>query len=203
MSVADPSGHREHASGDAALTHPSPPSRTLDTDAGAATTDRGAHRISTDPVSSAREEATVFYRWLRRITQRLTLSAHLFLCLGLTAAVPTLLLGGVQTRWWAAIQVDQADYQSRLAAQAVAREVGLVVESHARAVEGLARQIEAQGMDDPTALQRMTVRQRQAFDTFPLMYIGDAAGLSVAADPSFDIFGAPSFGRTSVIGTTT
>ena len=137
----------------------------------------------------------MLYRWLRVLTQRLTLSAHLFLCLGLTAAVPILLLGGVQTRWWAAIQVDQADYQSRLVAQVVAREVGLLVDTDAKAVEGLARLIEAQGMHDPSALQRMTVRQRQAFDTFSLMYIGDAAGKALAGDPSVDAQGVPTAGK--------
>src|SRR4051812_14279529 len=145
--------------------------------------------------SSRTEEAIVFSNWLSRIPRRLTLSAHLFLCLGLIAAVPTLMLGVIQTREWGEVQVAQGDYQNRLAAQAMAREVGLIVDAHARAVEALARQIEAQGTMDPAILQTMVERQRIAYNTFPLMFVGNRGGQSIAASPTVDIQGNPSVGK--------
>ena len=138
---------------------------------------------------------TVLLRWITRIAPRLTLSAHLFFCLGLMALLPTLALGIVQTREWALIQIEQTDFQNRLAAQALASEIGLVVDAHARAVEALATQAEAQGSMDPLVLQGMVERQRAAFDTFPLMFIGNAAGRSIAHDPSVDVQGNPGVGK--------
>ena len=154
-----------------------------------------APKQAQDPADSGKEEAIVFTSWLSRTARRLTLSAHLFLCLAMMAAVPTLLLGAVQTREWADIQVAQGDYQNRLAAQALAREVGLIVDAHARAVEALAKQVEAQGTMDPAILQTMVERQRAAYETFPLMFIGNIAGRSIAASPSVDVQGNPSVGK--------
>ncbi|MCC7367415.1 MAG: EAL domain-containing protein [Chloroflexi bacterium] len=137
----------------------------------------------------------MFNSWLPDSARRLTLSAHLFLCLGLMAALPTLLLGWVQTREWAGIQIEQGDYQNRLAAQALAREVGLIVDAHARAIEALAKQVEAQGTMDPAILQEMVERQRAAYNTFPLMYVANIQGRSIAASPTVDIQGNPSVGK--------
>ena len=122
--------------------------------------------------------------------RRLSLTVHLFLCFGLMAAVPTLVLGAVQTRGWAALQVEQVDFQNRLAARALAREVGSLVDAHARAVEALAAQVEAQGTLDPAVLQPMVQRQRAAYDTFPLMFVADMTATALAGDPPVDVHGA-------------
>ena len=146
------------------------------------------------PIQQLKGE-TVF-RSLRALAmRRLSLTVHLFLCLGLMAAVPTLLLGTVQTRWWGSLQVEQADFQNRLAAQALAREVGLLIDAHARAVEALAHQVEAQGTMDPAVLQQMVTRQRAAYDTFPLRYVADMSATALAGDPAVDVQGAPVAGK--------
>ena len=137
----------------------------------------------------------MFPAWLLRTVQRLTLSAHLFLCLGLMAAIPTLLLGAVQTQEWGKVQVAQGDFQNQLAAQALAREVGLIVDANARAVEALARQVEVRGSLVTSDLEPIVEKQRSSYDTLSLMFIGNLEGRSIAHDPSHDVQGNPGVGK--------
>src|SRR5216684_2826142 len=84
-----------------------------------------------------------------------SLRTYLFLCLGLIAVAPVLLLGGLQTQRLAELQLAQSDRETSLAAEALAREVAQLMQTHSDAVEALSRQVEAQGgLDRQVALYR-------------------------------------------------
>src|SRR5216683_1259437 len=109
-----------------------------------------------------------------------TLRTYLFLCLGLIAVAPVLLLGGFQTRRLAELQVAQSDRETSLAAEALAREVAQLMQTHTDAVRALSRQVEAQGgLDQPAALQPIVTAQHSAADTLGNMWVGNRAGISL------------------------
>jgi hypothetical protein len=121
--------------------------------------------------------------------RRFPLQTYLFLCLGLLTAVPTLLLGAIQTQQWGAQRVAQAEHETQLAAELLARETGQLMAMHVREVESLARQVEARESLDPTKLQVMVAAQRASSDGLSLMYIGDRLGIAVAVDPPLNAAG--------------
>jgi PAS domain S-box-containing protein len=125
---------------------------------------------------------------------RLNLRTYLFLCLGVMAVVPALLLGGVLTQHAEGIQMAESDRQTMLAAEAIARETALLMQSHSDAVQGLSRQVEAAGSLDGMRLQPIVTAQHSAADTLGNMWVANAAGLSVAIDPPFDAQGKPAAG---------
>ena len=127
--------------------------------------------------------------------KRLSLQAYFFICLGVMAALPALILGVIQTQRWEALQVQQANRQSLFTAQALARAVGQKLEAHVQGLEALARQVEVAGSLDPPTLQRMVTAHRASFAGLSLTYIGDAQGRSVAVDPPFDPDGTPNVGK--------
>src|ERR1700687_3234300 len=124
-----------------------------------------------------------------------TLRTYLFLCLGLIAVAPVLLLGGFQTQRLAELQLAQSDRETSLAAEALAREVAGVMETHTDAVQALSRQVEAQAvLDQPAALQRIVTAQHSAADTLGNMWVGNRAGISQAIDPPLGGDGKPAAG---------
>src|ERR1700687_2854979 len=78
-------------------------------------------------------------------TMRLTLHAYLFVCLGIIAVVPILMMGVVRMQRAEASQIDRSDRATTLAAQAMAREAAQIMQAHTNAVRALARQVEVTG----------------------------------------------------------
>jgi diguanylate cyclase (GGDEF)-like protein len=124
----------------------------------------------------------------------LSLRTYLFLCLGLIAVVPVLLLGGQQTQRLAEVQRAQSDRETSLAAEALAREVGQLMQAHTDAVVALSRQVEALNSLDPAALQPVVTAQHLAASTLGNMWVGNRAGVSLAIDPPLGADGKPAAG---------
>ena len=128
--------------------------------------------------------------------RRIPLQLFLFVCLGLTAALPALVLGAVQTERWGAEQVSQAERENQLAAQLLAEDAGQLMATHVREVESLARQVEARGHGSlqPAELQPMLAAQRASSLGLMLMYVGDRRGVGLAVDPPLNADNRPAAG---------
>lgn len=124
----------------------------------------------------------------------LKLFSYLFLCLGGIAVVPLLLNGSYSAQQLQAVEIAQSDRQTGLAAEALAREVGLLMKGHTDAVEGLSRQVESAGTLDGAALQGTVTAQHLAAAELGNMWIADRDGISLAADPPFDAAGRANAG---------
>jgi diguanylate cyclase (GGDEF)-like protein len=123
-----------------------------------------------------------------------SLRTYLFLCLGLIAVAPALLLGGLNTQRLAELQLAQSDRETSLAAEALAREVAQLMQAHTDAVKGLSRQVEARGSLEPAALQPIVTAQHSAADTLGNMWVGNRAGVSQVIDPPLGGDGKPAAG---------
>lgn len=105
-----------------------------------------------------------------------------------------LLMGSLaysQIRFLTAAQIAQVDQEGLLAAKVIARNVGQQIDRSVRVIEALGGQVGAYGNLDPKTLQKIVTTQRTFFPGFTLMYVANAEGFSVAADPPFDKFGMP------------
>lgn len=118
----------------------------------------------------------------------------LVLFLGFTMVLPAVLLGRSLSEQWESRLAAKADEEALLTARLIARNVGLQVDEYARAVEMLARQVEAWGTLEPAVLQKIVTTEKAAFPGLALMYVGSADGFSIAVDPPFDKFGTPNAG---------
>jgi diguanylate cyclase (GGDEF)-like protein/PAS domain S-box-containing protein len=125
---------------------------------------------------------------------RLNLRTYLFLCLGLIAAVPALLLGGVLTQQAEGLQMAQSDRETMLAAEAIARETAQLMQAHTVAVQGLSRQVEAAGTLEPSVLQGIVSAQHGAAERLGNMWVADTRAVSIAVDPPLDAQGKPAAG---------
>ncbi|TAK07065.1 hypothetical protein EPO44_04585 [bacterium] len=118
----------------------------------------------------------------------------LFIFLGLLVSLPVILTGRSLTKQWESRVIAKTEEESLLTARLIARNVGLQVDEYARAVEMLARQVEAWGTLEPFVLQKIVTTEKAAFPGLALMYVGSADGFSIAVDPPFDKFGTPNAG---------
>src|SRR5919197_4274257 len=109
---------------------------------------------------------------------RLDLRTYLFLCLGLMAVLPALVLGGVLTKQAEELQIAESDRETMRAAQAIARETALLMQAHTDAVKTLSRQVEAAGSLRPDDLQDIVTAQHQATDSLGNMWVAGADGIS-------------------------
>ncbi len=120
----------------------------------------------------------------------------LFILMGLLMSLPAILLGRSLAEQWESRLAARAEEEALLTARLIARNVGLQVDEYARAVEMLARQVEAWGTLEPAVLQKIVTTQKAAFPGLALMYVGSADGFSVAVEPPFDKFGTPNAGTS-------
>ncbi|MDQ3809677.1 MAG: cache domain-containing protein, partial [Chloroflexota bacterium] len=127
----------------------------------------------------------------------LSLQVFLFLCLGMLAAVPALLLGVAQSESWGAERVAQSDRETELAAELLGRQTGQLMAMHARVVDSLARQVQARGSLEPNDLQPMLSAQRAASGGLSEMRVGNALGIALAVDPPLDAEGKPAVAADS------
>jgi diguanylate cyclase (GGDEF)-like protein len=125
---------------------------------------------------------------------RLTLHAYLFVCLGIIAVVPILIMGAVRMQRAETSQIERSDRETTLAAQAMAREAAQIMQAHTNAVRALSRQVEVTGTLDPLALQPVVTAQHSSAQTLGNMWVANAAGTSLAVDPPTDAQGKPAAG---------
>lgn len=118
----------------------------------------------------------------------------LFMVISLLAALPAIFLGRSLAEQWEAQWMAKAEEEALLTARLVARNVGLQVDEYAKAVEMLARQVEAWGTLEPAVLQKIVTTEKAAFPGLALMYVGNAEGFSIAVEPPVDKFGTPNAG---------
>ncbi|WDT76681.1 MAG: ATP-binding protein [Candidatus Manganitrophus sp.] len=113
------------------------------------------------------------------------LQAVLFVCLSVMAAFPVLMFGLTQSRQWKVVQLQQADREGMSVAQALAREIGQTIAMQLRGVEVLAGQVEVKETMEKERLQALVSTQRSRFGGLSFMYVADAEGRSIVADPPF------------------
>jgi diguanylate cyclase (GGDEF)-like protein/PAS domain S-box-containing protein len=115
---------------------------------------------------------------------------YLFGCLGLVAALPVLVLGIIQVPQWGAVQLAAADREGQFVAEALALGIEQMAEGHINAVETVAGQVQAAGSLDRRVLQKTLQAARAAhtqhdhYGGFSFMYIANADGISIAAEPA-------------------
>lgn len=125
---------------------------------------------------------------------RATLHAYLFVCLGLIAVAPILIMGVLRMHRSELAQIERSDRETTLAAHALSREIGQIMRGHTDAVEGLARQVEVVNTLDSSVLQPIVTAQHVAAESLGNMWVANAAGISVAADPPLNAEGRPNAG---------
>jgi diguanylate cyclase (GGDEF)-like protein len=125
---------------------------------------------------------------------RLSLHTYLLVTLGFIAVAPVLLFGGLRVQRLEALTIAQSQRETVLGAEALAREVGQLMQGHTDAVEGLAWQVEATGSMDAALLQQIATAQHRAANRLGNMWVANAAGTSLAADPPFDATGRANAG---------
>jgi len=126
--------------------------------------------------------------------RRIGLRGYLFCCLGLVAALPVLLLGGIQVPKWEAKQLEGIDQERQFVAETLAYGIGQMVDGHVRAVETLAGQVQARGSMDKAVLQPMVTSQRKRYGGFSIMYIAGPDAVSIVDDPPFSESGKSNAG---------
>lgn len=114
------------------------------------------------------------------------LRTYLFLCFGIVAAVPVLILGVNEARRWEKVQLEAIEREGKFAATALASEVSEHVSSHVHAVEALAGQVQTLGSFDPKIVKSIVSAQKNRFGNFSFMYIAGRNGQSIIADPPLD-----------------
>lgn len=124
---------------------------------------------------------------------RFSTPVHILVMTGILLIVymPFALLGYSQVQFLKSAQIERIDREGMLASKVIARNVGQQIDRSVRVIEVLGGQAGANGNLEPKALQKIVTTQRNSFPGFTLMYIANAKGLSVAADPAFDKFGMP------------
>ena len=126
--------------------------------------------------------------------RRIGLRGYLFCCFGLVAALPVLLLGGIQVPKWEAKQLEEIDQERQFVAETLAYGIGQMVDGHVRAVETLAGQVQARGDMDKAVLQPMVTSQRHRYGGFSIMYIAGPNAVSIVDDPPINQDGRPNAG---------
>lgn len=126
--------------------------------------------------------------------RRIGLRGYLFCCFGLVAALPVLLLGGLQVPKWEAKQLEEIDRERQFVAETLAYGIGQMVDGHVRAVETLAGQVQARGSMDKAVLQPMVTSQRHRYGGFSIMYIAGPDAVSIVDDPPMGENGRPNAG---------
>src|SRR3979409_2367494 len=101
---------------------------------------------------------------------RLTLHPYRFVCLGIMAVVPILIMGAVRMQRAETSQIERSDRETTLAAQALAREAAQIMQAHTNAVRALSRQVEVTGTLDPLALQPVVTAQHSSAQTLGNMW---------------------------------
>lgn len=115
--------------------------------------------------------------------RRIGLRGYLFCCFGLVAALPVLLLGGIQVPKWEAKELQEIDQERQFVAETLAYGIAQMVDGHVRAVETLAGQVQARGSMDKAVLQAMVTSQRHRYGGFSIMYIAGPDAVSIVDDP--------------------
>ena len=125
---------------------------------------------------------------------KLSLRTYLFACIGVSAAVPAIVLGIVLTQQSQSVQLARSDRETSLAADALARETAQLVEAHTNATRALSRQVEAAGTLDPSVLQGLVTAAHAGAPTLGNMWVANADAISLAVDPPRDATGKPAAG---------
>ena len=127
------------------------------------------------------------------LRDRFTTPAQITFMIALVVVIciPIGFLGYSQIKFLKSIQIEQIDQEGLLASRVISRNIGQQVDRSVRVIEALGGQVGANGALEPKALQKIVTTQRTFFPGFTLMYIANAEGFSVAADPPFDKFGMP------------
>jgi len=118
----------------------------------------------------------------------------LLILLGILSGLPAVLIGWSLGNLWESTLVAKAEQEAMLTARVISQNVSLQAEECVRAVEMVAKQVEAWGTLDPAVLQRVVTTEKAAFPSLSLLYIGNSEGVSIAVDPPFDKFGTPNAG---------
>jgi signal transduction histidine kinase len=122
------------------------------------------------------------------------LRGYLFVCFGIVAAVPILILGLNETHRWETVQREAIEREERFVGESLAREVSDHVESHVRAVEALASQVQAMETLDPKAIRSLIASLKSHFGQFSFIYVADRTGRSIVAEPAMGADGKPTAG---------
>ena len=104
------------------------------------------------------------------------------LCIVASAAI-AVWLGASRAHRWAGQARAQADTDLAFRAQALAREVDLLVSPHIRSIEALATAADLVGIDDRETLQAVVSDHLQADSPLYYVYIGDALGTALVTAP--------------------
>ena len=134
-----------------------------------------------------------FWLQIKNSWARFGTPARIFLMIGVLLIVylPFALLGYSQVQFLKSAQIEKIDQEGMLASKVIARNVGQQIDRSVRVIEVLGGQVGANGNLEPKALQKIVTTQRNFFPGFTLMYLANAKGLSISADPEFDKFGMP------------
>ena len=119
---------------------------------------------------------------------------YLFVCFGIVAAVPVLILGINEAQRLRKVQLEEIGSEGTFAAESLAREISKYVGSHVQAVETLAGQVQALGTLNPKVIRSLITPQKTLFGNFSFMYIADRDGRSMISEPPLDEDGRPTAG---------
>ena len=103
---------------------------------------------------------------LKRGPRRLGLFPYFFVCFSLLAVLPTLGLGLFQAGQWEAEEIEREQRTLTFAGQALARQVGQLMDGYARGVGLVAGQLSLDAALDPTRLRAALEEFRARFGAF-------------------------------------
>jgi serine phosphatase RsbU (regulator of sigma subunit) len=114
---------------------------------------------------------------------RFSLRAFLFASLSVVTLAPIAYLGPSQVARWRAVQRENADRELRMAAESLARTVGLAIDGSVRDLTSTANQIGIHGDLDPAHLTSVLRQFRRAFPLCLGINVANEQGQPIATDP--------------------
>ena len=120
--------------------------------------------------------------------------SYLFVCFGIVAAVPVLILGINEAHRWRTVQLEAIDREGRFVAEALALVISEHVKIHVGGIESLAAQVQAMGTFDPSVVRPLIVSQKAHLGNYSFLYIAGRNARSIITDPPFDGEGQPTDG---------
>lgn len=120
--------------------------------------------------------------------------SYLFVCFGIVAALPVMILGITEAHRWENVQLKSIDREGLFVADTMAEEISETLRIHVQAVEALAGQIQGLGTFDPSVIRPLMGSLKARFGNFSFLYIADSTGRSIITNPSVDSDGLPTAG---------
>ena len=115
--------------------------------------------------------------------RRPSVRAYLFTIFATVSTAPVAWLGISQAERWAQQTRERLDRDIHFRADALAREVDLLVSPRIRTIEGLAAAVGTMGTDDLASLQALVSEYQQTEPALYYMYVGTRDGIALVTAP--------------------